>query len=193
MLPCLCCWNIIWFIQHAFAVKHIERSCVVKLETELWLMLQIHITHYIPGPWFNIKMTSYQYRKSHCGDKTILRPSYLHNGISYTDKMTSLYWIRAQAEISIVTVFLPMQPVKCELYKGRSPNAACQEYGYLHFNRKPLVYDLWQHIFSVTLTQRQNGQHFKEAMFTLLFLYGNCFISIYQNFFETCSEEFNQQ
>ena len=28
-------------------------------------------------------MTPYQYRKSHCGDKTILRPSYLHNGISY--------------------------------------------------------------------------------------------------------------
>ena len=49
-----------------------------------------------PGLWFNIKMTSYQYRKSHCGDKTILRPSYLHNGISYTGKMTSLYWIGAQ-------------------------------------------------------------------------------------------------
>ena len=49
-----------------------------------------------PGGWFNIKMPSYQYRKSHCGDKTILRPSYLHNGISYTGKMTSLYWIRAQ-------------------------------------------------------------------------------------------------
>ena len=49
-----------------------------------------------PGPQFNIKMISYQYRKSHCGDKTILRPSYLHNGISYTGKMTSLYWIKAQ-------------------------------------------------------------------------------------------------
>ena len=48
-----------------------------------------------PGPRFDIKMTSYQYRKSHCGDKTILRPSYLHNGISYTGKTTSLYWIRA--------------------------------------------------------------------------------------------------
>ena len=48
-----------------------------------------------PGPWFNIKMSSYRYRKSHCGDKTILRPSYLHNGISYTGKMSSLYWIRA--------------------------------------------------------------------------------------------------
>ena len=49
----------------------------------------------IPGPWFNIKMSSYQYRKSHCGDKTVVRSSYLHNGISYTGKMTSLYWIRA--------------------------------------------------------------------------------------------------
>ena len=48
-----------------------------------------------PGPRFNIKMTSYRYRKSHCGDKMVVRLSYLHNGISYTDKMSSLYWIRA--------------------------------------------------------------------------------------------------
>ena len=48
----------------------------------------------------NIKMSSYQYRKSHCGDKTILRPSYLHNGISYTDKMISLYWISAQVSMT---------------------------------------------------------------------------------------------
>ena len=47
-----------------------------------------------PGAWFNIKMSSYQYRKPHCGDKTILRPSYFHNGISYTGEVTSLYWIR---------------------------------------------------------------------------------------------------
>ena len=47
------------------------------------------------GPWFN-KMTSYQYRKSHCGDKTVVRSSYLHNGITYTGKMSYLYWTRAQ-------------------------------------------------------------------------------------------------
>ena len=57
------------------------------------------------GPWFNIKMSSCQYRKSHCGDKTILRPSYLHNGISYTGKMTSLYWIRPQESGSPVCTF----------------------------------------------------------------------------------------
>ena len=44
------------------------------------------------GLRFNIKMSSYQYRKSHCGDKTVVRSSYLHSGISYTGKMTSLYW-----------------------------------------------------------------------------------------------------
>ena len=47
------------------------------------------------GPQFNLKMTSYQYRKSHCGAKMILRPSHLHNGISYTGKRPSLYWIGA--------------------------------------------------------------------------------------------------
>ena len=61
-----------------------------------------------PGPWFNIKMLSYQYRKSHCRDKTILRPSYLHNGISYTGKTTSLYWIRAQVKWLLGGILQPM-------------------------------------------------------------------------------------
>ena len=41
--------------------------------------------HSQAGGCFNIMMSSYQssyqYRKSHYGDKTTLRPSYLHNGI----------------------------------------------------------------------------------------------------------------
>ena len=47
-------------------------------------------------------MLSYQYRKSHCGDKTVVRSSYLHNGIPYTGKMTSLYWIRALLSLAFV-------------------------------------------------------------------------------------------
>ena len=43
----------------------------------------------------SIKMQSHQYVKSHFGDRTILWLPYLHNGISYTGNMTSLYWIRA--------------------------------------------------------------------------------------------------
>ena len=62
------------------------------LETSLrtlWSQMEKSIS----GPWFNIKILSYQYRKSHCGNKTVVRPSYPHNGISYTGKMTSFYWI----------------------------------------------------------------------------------------------------
>ena len=49
-----------------------------------------------PGPRFNIKMSSNQYRKSRCGDKTVVKSSDLHNVNSYTGKMSSLYWIGAQ-------------------------------------------------------------------------------------------------
>ena len=45
-------------------------------------------------------MSSYQYSKSHCGDKTILRPSYLHNGISYTGMMTISYVAHRDSQIT---------------------------------------------------------------------------------------------
>ena len=54
-------------------------------------------------PWFNIKMTSYQYRKSHFGDKTVVRSCNLNKGISYTGKMTSLYWITPRARFLSLT------------------------------------------------------------------------------------------
>ena len=56
-----------------------------------------------PGSWFNIKMSSYQYRKSHRGDKTVVRSSYLHNGISYTGKMISFYWIGRSTGVAYTT------------------------------------------------------------------------------------------
>ena len=65
------------------------------------------------GGWFNIKTPSYQYRKSHCGDKTILRPSYLHNGISFTGKMASLYWIRAQVSRTGISNYISQFIVGC--------------------------------------------------------------------------------
>ena len=77
--------NIRWSHYHLRCI----RGTHVPGKTALILKQQ-------PGPWFNVKMPSYQYRKSHCGDKTILWSSYLHNGISYTCKMTSLYRITAQ-------------------------------------------------------------------------------------------------
>ena len=67
-------------------------------------------TPWYTGPRFNIKMVSSQYRKSHCGDKTILRPSYLHNGISYTGKTTSLYWIGALIPKAVLCLW-PTSPI----------------------------------------------------------------------------------
>ena len=70
------------------------------------------------GPWFNIKMTYYQYRKSHCGDKMVVRSSYLHSGISYTGKMTSLYWIGAlDCTMPIRPLF--QYPIRCLIVRSR--------------------------------------------------------------------------
>ena len=66
-------------------------------------------TKSIPWDLIQYKMTSYQYKKSRCGDKTVIRPSYLHNGISYTGKMSSLYmyWIGALTTDALILVMLP--------------------------------------------------------------------------------------
>ena len=64
---------------------------IYPIENAFSFVVLCFVVVLLSGPRFNIKMTSYQHRKSHCGDKTILRPSYLHNGISYTGKTTSLY------------------------------------------------------------------------------------------------------
>ena len=80
----------IWLKLHGKSMKAFSWSTRIS-----WLESSM-----TSGPQFNIKTTSYQYRKSHCGDKTILRPSYLHNGISYTGKITSLYWIRALKKVA---------------------------------------------------------------------------------------------
>ena len=82
---------------HSIAVAVIQphgwQSCTKLLNPVCSQML--NAVHHMSssGPWFNIKMSSYQYRKSHCVDKTVVRSSYLRNGISYTGKMVSLYWI----------------------------------------------------------------------------------------------------
>ena len=55
------------------------------------------------GGRIGIKMSSYQYKKFLCGDKTILR------WISYTGKTASLYWIRPQV---VIRVRGPVYPTK---------------------------------------------------------------------------------
>ena len=106
----MCCiyWNDDDPIRSQLCTCH-DSSATIKC-ANLWF-------NESSGPRFNIKIPSYQYRKSHCGDKTILRPSYLHNGISYTGKMTSLYWIGPQNHNSTYDSFHFYELINC-LWNG---------------------------------------------------------------------------
>ena len=65
----------------------------------LWFHASWYFTRYCqpfwitePGPLLNIKTVFPRYGDSHVKGKTVVRPSYLYHGNSYTSKMTSLYW-----------------------------------------------------------------------------------------------------
>ena len=86
--------TVIFFHVHSLDTLYCSYILMYFNQQIQWAVMLYWLSyiHYMySGPQFNIKMTSYQYRKSHCGDKMILRLSYLHNGISYTGKTTSLY------------------------------------------------------------------------------------------------------
>ena len=106
------CYRIIFFKMWSFAV--VRFLCFFMCDCAMCCM--------IPGlgPDSIIKMAPYQYRKSHCGDKTISRSFYLHNGISYTGNRTSLYWIGA---------LLPNEKYEYELFIACSIVAEDQQTG----------------------------------------------------------------
>ena len=58
--------------------------------------------------------------KSHCGDKTILWPSYLHNRISYTGKMASLYWVGALVTLTMTCCYFAICNHQCDLEQSVS-------------------------------------------------------------------------
>ena len=47
-----------------------------------------------------IQGTILPFRELHCGDKVVIKSSYLHSGNSYTGKMVSLCWIKARMAMS---------------------------------------------------------------------------------------------
>ena len=107
----------IWILSGLFLVRYSVGTSIIHN----WLWCWFDDGNYLKrtGPWFNINMSSYQYRKSHCGYKTVVRSSYLHNGISYTGKMSSLYWIGPQ--VLILTVLHSMailNTAKSQKWKG---------------------------------------------------------------------------
>ena len=106
-----CARGIIWYSFAFAAITGVTQVLPSHFMESLHLI-------WSSGPWFNINILSYQYRKSHCGDKTILRPSYLHNGISYTGKMASLYWIRAQVPVNLILPITCLQIIATVTWQG---------------------------------------------------------------------------
>ena len=121
-----------------------------------------------PGPWFNIK-TSYKYRKSHCRDKTVVRSSYLHNGISHTGKM-SLYWISPN---DIITTCLKTSgtggfPIKTPLMRSfqvvfvASLDRKLNKYPSCRWlmsgNASTFVFQKFPYSFHQTLVEKRNKQ-----------------------------------
>ena len=103
---------------------NIWRRSICSQDT-LTFMYSVHIS---PGPRFNIKMSSYQYRKSHCGDKTAVRSSYLHNGnpilIRWHIHIESglLFWRRyAHRHIMFTLVFMRLMTLTDLLYTKSYP------------------------------------------------------------------------
>ena len=54
-------------------------------------------------------MPCYQYKQSRCGNKTKLRLAYLQKGISYIDKIKSVYRIRSLVAGATPLVLLGIQ------------------------------------------------------------------------------------
>ena len=85
-------WPWPWIFKDKYGICHISAKKWSNCHE-----MKNEIIDWTPGPRFNIKISSYQYRKSHCGGKTVVRSSYLHNRMSCTGKMASSYWIRVLA------------------------------------------------------------------------------------------------
>ena len=88
-------WILTWWYWASGVITVLQYPINISMILSILYTKDIKPIYLKLGPQFNTKMSSGLYRKTLCGDKTILRPSYLNNEISYTGKTTSLYWIRA--------------------------------------------------------------------------------------------------
>ena len=121
-------------LSHLFHLKSAKSSIQRHLEPQAaWTeaLLNTYCIQHRAGGWYNIKMSSYQYRKSHYGDKTILRPSYPHNRISYTGKIISLYWNRALVLIidmnfCVHFVYIKRNILPTDIFKSQPTNQSSQ-------------------------------------------------------------------
>ena len=87
-------WLCISWIQRYWNRDNVCVNCLRETDKHIYTVTQsIIYQHNIDKALIQYKMSSYQHRKSHCGDKTILRPSHRHNRISFTDRALFVHWI----------------------------------------------------------------------------------------------------
>ena len=149
---------------------------------------------------------SYQHGKSHCGDKTIVRSSYLHNGISYTSEKYNQInplgpnifhprhhhiWISFTKLIAKYYTWFDLTSgrLSCRalvwLNWVRINNLVQTEVTPVHEKRGyvSIALAIWcyqnKEKWSInTMRPRQNGRHFADDIFKCIFLKENAWILI---------------
>ena len=104
-----------WGLHHCYQSNNISMG------------LSSHFCAGWPGLWFNIKMSPYHYRKSHCVNKTAIRSFNLLDGISYADKMSSSYRIRALGWCTVCFVTLNSSQIKSKFLTLIWGNLLCNK------------------------------------------------------------------
>ena len=130
-------WPQCWFHKIEISAMYSYIPLGLKLKCRYVYFIQFADTMFMnqdSGPWFNIKMLYYKYRKSHCGDKTVVRLSYLHNGISYTGtEMSSVHWIRAKAVQNFQGKFISLKD-NCPSHNTQVREIDFQDVNEQHWN-----------------------------------------------------------
>ena len=139
-------WCVTW--EGRLRTGSVNNRCRIS-NVHIWALIQY-------------KDSFYHYRKSYCGDKTVVRSSYLPNGISYTGKMASLYWISpllyslSQAQRKISTnghhpaQFKSAYRNMCDIYSNANttfPLAFCVQRQMRKYKRIAGYFDLFQELW----------------------------------------------
>ena len=108
---------------------------------------------------------------------SIVRPSYLYNGNSYTGKTTFLYWDEPRRQKISILVMLNTVKFSINVFENA-------------------FYPRWHHVYIYgttwcTLRSKQNGTYFADAIFTCIFVTED--VLFYQNISDVCPYASNWQ